>query len=1140
MSLSNTFILRPVLTTVCSLLIVIAGMIAIPLLPIEKLPDIAPPTVQVSSRYVGADAVSVEQGVTSVLEQQINGVENMDFISSTSAADGTSAIKITFASGSDGDINQVNVQNRVALAQPSLPEEVRQSGITVNQASNSILLVYNFTSEDPNKAYSVETISGLLDQNLTDAIRRVPGVGDLQYFGNRQLAFRLWLDPVRLAANKLTASDVVQALRSQNRLVPVGQIGGAPVPPGQRFTFTVTLQGRLRSAEDFENLILRPTADGGVVRLRDVGRVSLGGESFAVEATDLRGVPSVGMAIYQRTGSNALEVSRGVQEVLKDFADTMPLGMTMQKIIDNTDFVKASIEGVTSALRDAVILVVLVLFLFLQDWKATLVPAIAIPVALVGSFMGVLAFGFTLNQLTLFGLVLATGLVVDDAITIIENTASNKASGMGALAAAKATMDGLFGAVIATSLVLLAVFLPVLFFPGATGTIYRQFAATILFAIAISTFNALTFSPMLSALLLAWEGEPPGRRTYAIAGAGVGFVYGLLAGGGGGTLAAIGALAAGLLLGFLVRLLTGLPLRLPLTIAGGVAGLLLPGVGSPLTALAFTVAGGVFGWATPVIFRWFNRGYARTESGYHRGLAWVLSHRTLIMGALLAGIALTAVAFNTIAGGFVPVEDQGYAIGIVQAPDGGSLETTRQINLRVAAILREEKDIESAAVFSGANLAGNAPNRGLFFFGTRNWSERPNQEQAMEAIVQRLNRSFATIDGARIIVIEPPAIPGYGTGGGFEFQLLNRGGGILSDAQFFETAQRLIGNANGSGLFDRVFTQFSPEAPQLEILVDRDRMASLGVDFQSAMQAFSLNIGSFYVNDTFEGGRVRKVFVQADGPFRTTPDQLRALYTKNAAGEPVALSEFIQIKPVTGPAVIPRFNLFRSILVEGTPAAGRSSGQAINDIRQLFEELSVNGVSFDWTGISREEIRAGALAIVVFSLGILTAYLVLAAQYESYTDPLIILMTVPTAMLGALLFLAARGEVLNIYAQVGLVMLIGLAAKNGILIVDSANQRMEEGATALEAAAESARSRFRPILMTAISSLFGFLPLVLASGAGARGQASLGTVVFGGLAVATVLSLFVVPVFYVVMKQLTGAPPAAEASLPPAGEAPIP
>ena len=1127
MSLSDKFIVRPVLTTVCSLLIVIAGLIAIPILPIENLPDIAPPTVQVTSRYLGADAVSVEQGVTAVLEQQINGVENMDFISSSSAADGTSAIRVTFASGSDGDINQVNVQNRVALAQPSLPEEVRQSGITVNQASNSILLVYNFTSEDPNSLYSLETISGLLDQNLTDAIRRVPGVGDLQYFGNRQLAFRLWLDPARLAANKLTASDVVQALRSQNRLVPVGQIGGAPAPAGQQYTFTVQLQGRLRSTNDFENLILRATRDGGVVRLRDVGRVSLGGESFAVEASDLRGVPSVGMAIYQLSGSNALDVSQGVEEVLGEFAATMPVGMVMEKIYDNTDFVRASIEGVSSALRDAVILVVLVLFLFLQDWKATLVPAIAIPVALVGTFLGVLVFGFTLNQLTLFGLVLATGLVVDDAITIIENTATKQQAGLSALAAAKGTMDELFGAVIATTLVLFAVFVPVLFFPGATGTIYRQFAATILFAIAISTFNALTFSPMLSALLLAWQSDPPGRRTYAIAGGAVGFVYGLLAVGGAGVLPALAALAGGTLLGFVAGLLTGLPLRLPFALGGAVAGLVLAGVTSPLTVLAFTALGGLFGWATPELFGAFNKVYGGAERGYGRGLAWVLSHRELIMAALLAGIALTGVAFNTIASGFVPVEDQGYAIGIVQAPEGSSLENMRRINQRVAAILREEKDIESAAVFGGASLAGNAPNRGLFFFGTRNWSERPGDEQSVGAMVGRLNRKMAAIEEARIIVIEPPAIPGYGTGGGFELQLLNRSGGALADSQFFESAQRLIGNANGSGLFDRVFTQFSPEAPQLQILVDRDRMASLGVDFQSAMQAFSLNIGSFYVNDTFEAGRVRRVLVQADDVFRASPDKLRTLYTKNGAGEPVSLAEFIRIEPVTGPAVIPRFNLFRSILVEGTPASGRSSGQAIADIRRQFEELSIQGVGIDWTGISREELRAGALAIVVFALGILTAYLVLAAQYESYTDPLIILMTVPTAMLGALVFLAARGEVLNIYAQVGLVMLIGLAAKNGILIVDMANQRMEEGASALEAAAESARSRFRPILMTAISSLFGFLPLVLASGAGARGQASLGTVVFGGLAVATVLSLFVVPVFYVVMKRLVGGPPPA-------------
>ncbi|MFM7395192.1 MAG: efflux RND transporter permease subunit, partial [Cyanobium sp.] len=708
MSPSNSFILRPVLTTVCSLLIVIAGLIAIPILPVENLPDIAPPTVSVTSRYVGADAVSVEQGVTSVLEQQINGVENMDFIRSTSAADGTSAITVSFASGSDADINQMNVQNRVSLAEPRLPEEVRQSGITVNKASNSILLVYNFTSEDPARAYSVETISGLLDQNLTDAIRRVPGVGQLTYFGNRQLAFRLWLDPARLAANKLTAAEVVQALRSQNRLVPVGQIGGAPAPGGQTFTFTVRLQGRLRSTEEFEQLILRNTAEGGLVRLRDVGRVSLGGESYDVEATNLKGIPAVGMAIYQLGGSNALEVSRGVDEVLKEFAASMPVGMTMEKIYDNTDFVLASISGVTDALRDAVMLVVLVLFLFLQDWKATLVPGIAIPVALIGTFLGVKIFGFTLNQLTLFGLVLAAGLVVDDAITVIEDTATKMKSGMSALAAAKATMDQLFSAVIATSLVLLAVFVPVLFFPAATGTIYRQFAATILFAIAISTFNALTFSPMLSALLLAKEAPPPGRRTYAIAGAVIAFLYGLLVSGA-GFLPAAGALAAGALLGHGLQLLTRLPLRLPFALAGALAGLVFCGVANPVVVATFTLLGAVLGWFTPVIFRGFNSLYARIEGGYRHGLDWVLGKRTLVMGALLAGIVLTAIAFNAIPSGFVPVEDQGYAIGILQAPEGGSIETTRRINGQVAEILRGEKDITAAALFSGASLDGNAP-----------------------------------------------------------------------------------------------------------------------------------------------------------------------------------------------------------------------------------------------------------------------------------------------------------------------------------------------------------------------------------------------------------------------------------------------
>jgi HAE1 family hydrophobic/amphiphilic exporter-1 len=1122
MSLSNTFIVRPVLTTVCSLLIVLAGLISIPILPIESLPDIAPPTVQVSAQYIGADAESVEQGVTSVLEQQINGVESMDILTSSSTADGSSRITVSFASGSDGDINQVNVQNRVARAESRLPESVRQTGVTVTKASTSILLVYTFSSEDAADPYSLETISSLLDQNLTDAIRRVPGVGDLTYFGNRELAYRLWLDPEKLTANKLTARDVTTALRSQNRLVPAGTIGAAPAPADQSYTLTVQLQGRLRSVAEFENLVLRSGSDGGLVRLRDVGRVSLGGESYSVEAINLQGVPSVGLAVYQLSGSNALEVSRGVEEVLDEFAARMPAGMTMEQVYDNTEFIEASISGVTDALRDAVVLVVLILFLFLQDWKATVVPALTIPVSLVGTFAFVNAFGFSLNQLTLFGLVLATGLVVDDAITVIEDTISKRRAGLGAVAAAKGTMDELFGAVIATSLVLFAVFVPVLFFPGATGTIYRQFAATVIFSIALSTFNALTFSPMLSALLLAREDAAPSRRTYAIAGACIGFVYGLLASGG-GVLVALASLVGGALLGFVLLLLTGLPLRLPLTVAGAAGGLLFADIDQPLLVLLFAAAGGIGGWAAPWIFGRFNQVYALVERRYQGLLEWAFGHRRLVLATLGGGIVFTAIAFNAIPSGFVPVEDQGYAIGIVQAPEGSSLQSTAAVQRRVAAFLREEPQIRTAALFSGASFGGNAPNRGLFFFGTSNWSERRAPEQSVAAIVGRINAKLSAIEEARVIVIEPPAISGYGNSGGFEFQLLNQSGGAINPGEFFGAAEQLIAKANGDPSLSQVFTQFSPESPQLRVEVDRDRMASLGIDYERAMEAFTLNIGGSYINDTFTDGRVRRVFVQADAAFRATPEALRRLYVNDASGQPIALAEFMSVEPVTGPSVIPRFNLYRSIQIEGLAAPGRSSGDAINAMREQFEQLGINGLGHDWTGISREEIRAGALAVVIFTLGILVVYLVLAAQYESYSDPLIILMTVPTAMLGALLFLALRGEVLNIYAQVGLVMLIGLAAKNGILIVDLANQRMAEGASLVEAARGAAHSRLRPILMTAISSLTGFLPLVLASGAGARSQASLGTVVFGGLLVATVLSLLVVPVFYVVMKQIVGA-----------------
>ena len=1123
MSASNNFITRPVLSTVCSLLIVIVGLIAIPILPIENLPDIAPPTVKVQATYVGADAVSVEQGVTSVLEQQINGVEEMDFITSNSSADGVSSISVSFNSGTDGNINQVNVQNRVSLAEPQLPEEVRKAGVTVNKASNSILLVYNFVNSDPSKTeYSVETISGYLDKNLTDNIKRVPGVGEVTYFGNRKVAFRLWLDPEKLTAYGLTSTDVVSQLRSQNRLVPAGKVGGAPAPDGQEFTFTVQLQGRLTSEEEFANIVLKTTDNGGLVKLRDVGRVTLGGEAYGIDAMDLKGTPSVGVAVYQLSGSNAIEVSNGVKDVIAAFEQTLPVGLATEVIYDTTDFINQSIKGVTNSLRDAVILVVLILFLFLQNWKATLVPAIAIPVALIGTFALVLAFGFSLNQLTLFGLVLATGLVVDDAITVVEDTSAKKSEGLTSVQAAMATMDELFSAVIATSLVKMAVFLPVLFFPGATGTIYKQFAATILFSIGISTFNALTFSPMLAALLLSRDTKELSKHQYATAGLALGFVYGLLSAGDGAALVLL-PMVVGALLGFVVGKVTDRPLRLPGAIGGAVVGLIAVGVTNLIPVVLFTALGGGLGWCVPAIFQRFNSFYAAFETRYASILDQVLRARPIVMAALAAGILMTGFAFTRIPGGFVPIEDQGYAIGVVQAPDGVSNETTLAINRKVAEVLRSEEDIKAAALFSGASLDGNAPNKGLFFFGTKHWDERKGREHTVAAIVERLNKKlFAAIDGGRVFVVEPPSIPGYGAGGGFEFQLLDQSSGAYPLDRFFGSAEQIIQVANTNPLLSRVRTLFTPAAPQIEVKVDRERMASLGVDFGSAMQTFSVNFGGAYVNDTFQEGKVRRVYVQADDASRATPEQLTSIYVKTMKGEQIPLSEFFTVEPTTGPSVIPHFNLYRSIKIEGNPAEGKSSGQAITAMKSIFNDGSFQGLGFDWTGISREEVKAGSLAVVIFALGILAVFLVLSAQYESYTDPIIILLTVPTALLGALVFLGAAGQVLNIYAQVGLVMLIGLAGGNAILIVDLANQKMGEGASALEAARFAAQSRLRPILMTAISSLTGFLPLMLASGAGAQSQSSLGLVVFGGLLVATFLSTLVVPVFYVVMKSLLG------------------
>ena len=1075
MSASNNFITRPVLSTVCSLLIVIVGLIAIPILPIENLPDIAPPTVKVSATYVGADAVSVEQGVTTVLEQQINGVEEMDFITSNSSSDGVSSISVSFNSGTDGNINQVNVQNRVALAEPQLPEEVRKAGVTVNKASNSILLVYNFVNADPQKTeYSVETISGYLDKNLTDNIKRVPGVGEVTYFGNRKIAFRLWLDPDRLAANGLTSSDVVRQLQSQNRLVPAGKVGGAPAPKGQEFTFTVQLQGRLTTEREFENIVLKTTDDGGLVKLRDVGRVSLGGETYGIDAMDLKGTPSVGVAVYQLSGSNAIEVSNGVKDVIAAFEESLPVGMETQKIYDTTDFINQSIKGVTNSLRDAVILVVLILFLFLQNWKATLVPAIAIPVALIGTFALVLAFGFSLNQLTLFGLVLATGLVVDDAITVVEDTSAKKAEGLSAVQAAIATMDELFGAVIATSLVKMAVFLPVLFFPGATGTIYKQFAATILFSIAISTFNALTFSPMLSGLILrGGETAEPKGWTWPVAGVIVGLAFGRFSS------AAFGN----------------------------------------WTYVLGVVVGGIAGANLSLIFRVFNTNFSRLQNGYARLIRTLITARRWVMVTLAGGILLTVLAFTALPSAFIPDEDQGYLAGFYQLQNGASLSQTETMARQIAVILKEEKDVLNANVISGYGFNGSSPDQGTILIGLKPLSERPGAANNSFAIADRLNAKLSSLSSGLAVVGQPPAVPGFSAQGGFYFQF-NDLTGNYSFNQLDDQAQTLIKAGKASGNFSSLYTQFIPSAPAFGLKVDRAVMGALNVDYKEAMSTIAVLAGGSYTGLTYENGQVRNVYVQAGEEQRDTVEKILSYYVKNRDGDLIQVSQFAEAELSSAPPIISHYNLYRTVLIQGAQAVGKSSGQALSSIQALFKKENFNNIGYAFTGLAALQLSAGSASVLVFGFGILIVYLVLSAQYESYVTPVIILMTVPLAMLGALVFLAIRSIDLNIYAQVGLVTLIGLAAKNGILIVEVAEQHLEDGMNATDAVIASAESRLRPILMTAIAALAGFLPLVVANGAGAQSQQSLGTVIFGGLVVATVLSLGVVPPFYVVIKGL--------------------
>ncbi|PSB37330.1 efflux RND transporter permease subunit [Aphanothece minutissima] len=1028
-SISDPFLRRPVLTLVLSLLVLLGGLISLPGLKVENLPPIAPGRVSVSASYPGASPEVIEQGVTTLLEKQFNGLERLDSIRSTSSANGSS-ISLGFEGGNP-EINQINTQNEAAVVSRQLPAQVARFGVQVRRTSDDLLMVLSFSAS--RDRYDDTFLSGWVDQVIRDRLQRVPGVGEVRLFGGSSLAFRLWLDPLRLEERNLTISEVRDALEEQNVLAALGQAGVAPSPDDQLVTLPLRMEGRLRTAQEFESLVVDRSANGGVTLLKDVGRVSLGSENYESIATDLGGKTAVAVGIFQRDGSNALEVSQGIDQALKELGPRFPPGVDLQVIVDEAASIRTSIDRTTASLREAVLLVFLVLLLGLGNSRLALISASAVPVALIGSLAVLRLSGDSINTLTLFGMVLASGLVVDDAIVVSEDIGRRLENGRPPLEAAREAMAELGGAVIATSLVLIVVFLPVLTLGGSLGRLYAPIALTIGGTIVFSTFNALTFTPVAASRLLHADRREPA---------------------------------------WLLR------------------------------------------WIDPP-----RRALERLERPYDRLLSRVLGWRRRVVAGLLVGLLLTGLAFEQRPKAFIPQEDSGQLRGVVLLQDGIALPRTQQVMEQVREVMDQEPLIRFANFYAGRSFGDSSPNKGIFFLRLKPIEERPGADQSAAAVAERLNRRLRQrISDATVIVSESPTVRGFSSESGLEFDLLDTSGGRLSLGEFQQEAEAFIAAARQTGAFEQVGTRFSADAPLLRLIPDRLRMASLQVDLDELVSVLGASFGSDYVNDSFEGDQVRKVIVQLEGEARRDADDVLALQVRNRTGQLIPLAQIVQVEAGTGPTTINHTRLVRSISIRAQPGPGVSSGQAIALLEQLQRDRASTATDLEWAGLAREEARAGGGNLQVFALAVLVMLLVLAGLYENFADPFIILATVPMGVLGGVLGLALRGLPLDVYGQMGLLVLVALAAKNAILIVEFANQRLAEGMPLDEAVHGAAVARLRPILLTAFSSLAGFLPLLFATGAGSASRISIGTVVFFGLLVATVLTLFLVPTLYRIVK----------------------
>ncbi|MDB5664860.1 efflux RND transporter permease subunit [Cypionkella sp.] len=1044
MSISRFFIDRPVFAGVLSVLIVVAGLIGMKSLPISEYPNVVPPSIVVRAVYPGANPVVISETVATPLEEQINGVEDMLYMNSQATSDGVLTLTATFKLGTDPDKAQQLVQNRVAQAEPRLPAEVRAIGVTTVKSSPDFIMLVNLVSDTDR--YDITYLRNYATLNVKDRLARIEGVGQVQVFGAGDYAMRIWLDPEKAAQHGLAASDITNAIRQQNVQAAAGIIGASPSPSTTELQLNVNAQGRLGTPEEFGEIIVKTGTNGQITRLRDIARIELGAADYTLRSL-LDGEPAVAVAVLQAPGSNAIEIADQIYATMNELQLNMPEGVRYEIVYDTTNFVRSSIEKVIHTLFEAVALVVLVVIVFLQSWRASIIPLIAVPVSIIGTFAVMYAFGFSINALTLFGLVLAIGIVVDDAIVVVENVERNIDTGLSPREATYRAMREVSGPIIAIALVLVAVFVPLAFISGLSGQFYRQFALTIAISTVISAINSLTLSPALAALLLKDRHAPKDRLTR-----GMDFA---------------------------------------------------------------------FGW----FFRGFNRLFGSASATYGKGVGGLMSRKSIVMVIYMALVAGTYSVFNAVPGGFVPAQDKQYLIGFAQLPDGATLDRTEAVIERMSAIALKQPGVAHAIAFPGLSINGFTigSNSGIVFAVLDDFSERKSPELSGDAIALQLNQKFSGIQDAYIAMFSPPPVNGLGSTGGFKMQIEDRAG--LGYQALDKATKDFLAQASQAPELAGLFSSFQINVPQIFTDIDRPKAQQLGVAVTDVFDTLQIYLGSLYVNDFNAFGRTYSVRVQADAAFRALPEDIGRLQVRSQSGEMIPLAALLRVESTTGPERTTRYNGFLAADINGGPAPGFSSGQAKAAVERIAAETLPPGIGFEWTDLTYQQILAGDSSLVVFALSLLLVYLVLAAQYESLTLPIAIILIVPMGVLAALTGVWITGGDNNIFTQIGLMVLVGLSAKNAILIVEFARELEFEGRTPVQAAVESSRQRLRPILMTSMAFIMGVVPLISSTGAGAEMRSAMGVAVFSGMIGVTFFGIFMTPVFYVLMRRVAGNRP---------------